>query len=193
MKMRLKKANNQNIPHEFITDVQDVEEIEGICENSTFVVYASESLRKKAKSQVLQSHHGNYINIIFMNTDPIADYLTRIRNSLLARKSSTVVPYSKVKEGITKVLIDRKFLESYKVQNSGKFKELNIKLKSWDKEPLKLKRISRPGQRIYIKSSEIKRVKSGLGVMVISTSKGIMNGETARKEKLGGEPLCEVY
>lgn len=128
-----------------------------------------------------------------MNTDPIADYLTRIRNSLMVRKTSTVIPYSKIKEGITKVLVDRKFIESYKVQDSGNFKELEITLKSWIKEPLKLKRISKPGQRIYLKASDIKGVKNGLGVMVISTSKGIMSGEQARKEKLGGEPLCEAY
>lgn len=128
-----------------------------------------------------------------MNTDPISDYLTRIRNSLLAHKSSTVIPYSKIKEGITKVLTDKKFIESYKVQDSGKFKELSISLKSWDKEPLNLKRISRPGQRIYIKSSDISKVKNGLGIMIISTSKGVMTGEQARKEKLGGEPLCEIY
>lgn len=128
-----------------------------------------------------------------MNTDPIADYLTRIRNSSSARKSNTVVPYSKIKEGITKVLVDKKFLEGYKIQDSGKFKELNITLKSWDKEPLHLKRVSKPGQRLYMKSSDIKRVKSGLGVMIISTSKGIMSGEQAKRENLGGEPLCEAY
>lgn len=128
-----------------------------------------------------------------MNTDPISDYLTRIRNSLRARKTSVVIPYSKIKEGITKVLVERKFFDNYKVDNSGKFKELKVELKPWVKEPPNLKRVSKPGQRIYLKSSDIKRVKNGLGVMVISTPKGVMSGDKARKEKLGGEPLCEIY
>ncbi len=128
-----------------------------------------------------------------MNTDPIADYLTRIRNAARAKHSQTVIPYSKIKEGITKVLQARKFVGKYEVVESGKFKELVVEIKPWIKEPLSLKRVSKPGQRIYLKSSEIKAVKNGLGIVVLSTSKGIMTGEEARKSKLGGEVLCEAY
>lgn len=128
-----------------------------------------------------------------MNTDPIADYLTRIRNAARAKHSQTIIPYSKIKEGITKVLQTRKFVGKYEVKENGKFKELVVEIKPWVKEPLSLKRISKPGQRIYLKSSEIKAVKNGLGIVVLSTPKGIMTGEEARKNKLGGEVLCEAY
>ncbi|MBU1446490.1 30S ribosomal protein S8 [Patescibacteria group bacterium] len=128
-----------------------------------------------------------------MNTDPIADYLTRIRNASRARHASTVIPYSKIKEGISKVLVARKFIKNYEVQTSGKFKELIVELKDWSNEPIQIKRISKPGQRIYLQSKEIKRVKSGLGMIVVSTPKGIMSGEEAYNTNVGGEILCEVY
>ncbi|MBD3156577.1 30S ribosomal protein S8 [Candidatus Peregrinibacteria bacterium] len=128
-----------------------------------------------------------------MITDPIADYLTRIRNASLAKKTKTRIPYSKLKEGISKVLQQRKFIEGYEVKKDGTFKELEITLKEWTREPLAIKRVSTPGQRIYLKNTDIKAVKNGLGVLVISTSKGVMAGEQARKEKVGGEAICEVY
>lgn len=129
-----------------------------------------------------------------MHTDPIADYLTRIRNASIAGHATAVVPYSKIKEGISKVLADRKFLSGYKVQNSGKFKEILVTLKdlSGNQTPY-FRRVSKPGQRIYIKGKDIKRVRSGLGMIVVSTSKGIMSGEEAYKQKLGGEVICEIY
>jgi small subunit ribosomal protein S8 len=127
-----------------------------------------------------------------MNTDPIADYLTRIRNASNAGLASTTIPYSKIKEGMSKVLMQRRFIQDYKVQDSGKFKELFVTLKP-DNTNAHFKRISKPGQRIYIKSKDIKRVRSGLGMVVMSTPKGIMCGEEAYRQKLGGEILCEVY
>ncbi len=129
-----------------------------------------------------------------MNTDPIADYLTRIRNASQAGLKSTVIPYSKIKESLSKVLVERRFIKQYKVQESGKFKELLVTLKPIEgQQHPHFKRISKPGQRIYVKSKDIKRVRSGLGVLVVSTSKGVMSGEEAYKQKLGGEILCEVY
>lgn len=128
-----------------------------------------------------------------MNTDPIADYLTRIRNASLAKLPSTLIPYSRLKENLSKVLVQRRFVEKYEVKKNGKFKEIEITLKDWVKEPLAIKRVSKPGQRIYLKSADIKAVKSGLGMLVLSTSKGLMSGERARKEKLGGEAICEIY
>lgn len=128
-----------------------------------------------------------------MNTDPIADYLTRIRNAARAKHSQTVIPYSKIKEGITKVLQSRKFVGKYEVKENGKFKELVVEIQPWVKEPLSLTRVSKPGQRIYLKSKEIKAVKNGLGVLILSTSQGIMSGKEAKKNKLGGEVICEAY
>ncbi|MBA4336289.1 30S ribosomal protein S8 [bacterium] len=128
-----------------------------------------------------------------MNTDPIADYLTRIRNASKAKHSITRVPYSRLKEDISKVLVEKNFLEKYEVKQAGDFKEIEITLKDWAIEPMSIKRVSKPGQRIYVKTKDIKAVKSGLGMLVLSTSKGIMTGEQARKNKLGGEAICEIY
>jgi len=128
-----------------------------------------------------------------MNTDPIADYLTRIRNASLAKHSIARIPYSSVKENISKLLVKRRFLEKYEVKKIGDFKEIEVTLKEWEKEPLAIRRVSKPGQRIYLKSKDIKAVKNGLGMLVLSTPKGIMAGERARKEKVGGEAICEIY
>jgi small subunit ribosomal protein S8 len=128
-----------------------------------------------------------------MNTDPIADYLTRIRNASKAKHSVTRVPYSRLKEDISKVLVEKSFLEKYEVKQAGDFKEIELTLKDWAIEPMNIKRVSKPGQRIYIKTKDIKAVRSGLGMLVLSTSKGIMTGEQARKNKLGGEAICEIY
>jgi small subunit ribosomal protein S8 len=108
-----------------------------------------------------------------MITDPIADYLTRIRNAARAKHSQTV--------------------RKYEVKENGKFKDLVVEIQPWVKEPLSLKRVSKPGQRIYLKTKEIKAVKNGLGVLILSTPKGVMSGEEARKNKLGGEVICEAY
>jgi len=128
-----------------------------------------------------------------MNTDPIADYLTRLRNASRVHQEKTRVPYSKLKEQITNVLLAKKLVQGYEVKPSGNFKELVITLNNWIKEPIYLKRISKPGQRIYLKTTDLARVRSGMGLIVVSTPKGIMSGEEARKQKLGGEVLCEAY
>lgn len=127
-----------------------------------------------------------------MHTDPIADLLTRIRNAVRAHHEKVNAPYSKTKESIIKVMKQKGFIEDYKVETEGKFKNLSITLKEGRKD-LSLTRISKPGQRIYIKNSELRTVKSGLGIVIISTSKGIMTNLEARKLSLGGELLCEVY
>lgn len=128
-----------------------------------------------------------------MITDPIADYLTRIRNASRAKKTLARIPYSRLKEDISKVLVERKFIEKYEVKKDGKFKELEVTLKEWMREPIEIQRVSKPGQRIYVKNKDIKAVKNGLGVLVLSTSKGVMTGEQALKQKLGGEAICKVY
>jgi small subunit ribosomal protein S8 len=128
-----------------------------------------------------------------MNTDPISDLLTRIRNAINADHNFTRVPYSKIKENILIVLAKNGFIESYQKAKSGKFDELIIDFKKDNQRTLNLKRVSKPGQRIYTKNKEIKKIRSGLGISVVSTSKGIMTGKEAKKQKLGGEILCEIY
>ncbi|MBT4384780.1 30S ribosomal protein S8 [Candidatus Peregrinibacteria bacterium] len=125
-------------------------------------------------------------------TDPIADLLTRIRNAARANKNMVHMPHSKLKESISKVLVENDYVISAKSIGEGINKELAIELKE-DMQKLHLKRISKPGQRIYLKSREIPRVLDGLGIAIVSTPKGVMTGKQARKSKMGGEYLCEVY
>src|SRR3989338_1333839 len=125
-------------------------------------------------------------------TDPIADLLTRIRNAARARKTLIHVPYSKMKEAICAVLKEKGYVLSLQVSGEGVVKELVIKIPE-NREDLHLKSMSKPGQRIYLGTKEIPRVLNGLGVAILSTPKGIMSGDQARKQKLGGEFLCEIY
>jgi small subunit ribosomal protein S8 len=124
--------------------------------------------------------------------DPIADLLTRIRNAGKARKDAFVIPYSGIKFDILKVLKRRSFVTDFNKVKNGDFDEIEVTLNQ-DKNGITLKRISKPGQRIYIKNGNIKKVNGGLGVAIISTPKGIMSGEEAIKAKVGGELLCEIY
>ncbi len=127
-----------------------------------------------------------------MNTDPIADLLTRIRNAVSAHHQSVRVPYSKIKEGIVKILKEKKFIDDYEIEQETQFRFINIELND-EKRDLTLKRISKPGQRIYIKQADLKAIKKGLGIVIVSTSKGLMTNAEARKENLGGELICEVF
>lgn len=126
-----------------------------------------------------------------MNTDPIADLLTRIRNASKKSHTNVSMPYSKIKENIIKVIKEKGFLGDYKVESDKNFKTITITLKE-ERQDMTLKRISKPGQRIYIKKNELKPIKSGLGILVISTSKGIMSNIEAKKQNLGGEVICEI-
>ena len=126
-----------------------------------------------------------------MHTDPIADLLTRIRNSARVRQTVLHAPYSKVKKAILEVLKEKEFIERIEISGEGKEKEITVTLKQ-DKT-LHLKRISKPGKRMYIKNTNIRKPRSGLGINIISTSQGIMSGEQAKAKKLGGEILCEIY
>ncbi len=126
--------------------------------------------------------------------DPIADMLTRIRNGQAAGKKAVTMPSSKVKISIAEVLKSEGFISDYaKSEESGKT-ELNIELKYHQGSPVidMIKRVSRPGLRIYKKSTELPRVLDGLGIAVISTSKGVMTDRAARKAGHGGEVLCIV-
>ena len=128
-------------------------------------------------------------------TDPISDMLNRIKNAQMVQKPEVSVPFSNLKLGIAQILEKNKFIE--KSENKGKKnkKFINITLKYDNKTPAisGFKRISRPGQRIYLSVRGIKTVKGGYGLSIISTSKGLMTNREARKQKLGGEIICEVW
>lgn len=127
-----------------------------------------------------------------MYSDPIADMLNRLKTASLARKEEITIPSSRLKEEILKTLQKRGFIETVERVKSGSYEELIITFKK-NIPPLNVKKISKPGQRIYVKSCNLKKVKSGLGTAVISTSRGIMSLDEAKKNNLGGEFLCEIY
>ena len=127
-----------------------------------------------------------------MHTDPIADLLTRIRNATKAHHESTTMPHSKIKEEIAKLLKARKFIDDYRVEGEGITKAIVIDLNE-ERSDIYLRRISKPGQRIYVKSENLKPVRSGLGISIISTSKGLMTNSEAKKQHIGGELICEIY
>ncbi|MBI2356299.1 MAG: 30S ribosomal protein S8 [Candidatus Doudnabacteria bacterium] len=129
-------------------------------------------------------------------TDPISDMLTRIRNAYSARKAEVVVPYSKFKHSLSKVLADNGWIKNFQVKDDTKFKSLLIELKyNQEGEPALsgISRVSKPGQRIYRKNSDLPRVLGGMGTVIVSTSKGVMTDSSARKEKIGGEIICQVW
>jgi len=127
-----------------------------------------------------------------MNTDPIADLLTRIRNAVKARQAVTIVPHSKLKKSILDVMKKEGFITDFEVVKNGDFNEIRVVLNP-NKSDLSLKRVSKPGQRIYIKSGEIKKVLNGYGHSILSTSQGVMTGISARNSKLGGEHICDIW
>ena len=132
-----------------------------------------------------------------MNTDPIADFLTRLRNANRAGHKTVIIPMSKMKKEITQILFDQGFILNYKFDDVGVQGSIKIALKydKLSKEPVikKLERVSKPGLRKYTNSSSIPRVLNGLGINIVSTSKGLMTGKKASRENLGGEIICNVY
>ncbi|HNU59209.1 MAG TPA: 30S ribosomal protein S8 [Aquaticitalea sp.] len=132
-----------------------------------------------------------------MNTDPIADYLTRIRNAVKANHRVVEIPASNLKKEITKILFDQGYILSYKFDDSTVQGIIKIALKynKETKEPVirKIQRMSRPGLRKYASADEMPRILNGLGIAIVSTSHGVMTGKQARKENVGGELLCYVY
>ncbi|MFC5044231.1 30S ribosomal protein S8 [Aquimarina hainanensis] len=132
-----------------------------------------------------------------MNTDPIADYLTRIRNANRAQHRVVEIPASKVKKEITKILFDQGYILSYKFEDNTTQGTIKIALKydKYTKDPVikELQRISKPGLRKYAGSNDIPRILNGLGIAIVSTSRGVMTGKQAKQENVGGEVLCYVY
>ena len=129
-------------------------------------------------------------------TDPIADMLTRIRNASMVGHPSVEMPSSKLKVELAKLLKEEGFITDYNVKEVGKFKVLEITLKYDAKnKPIisKLERISKPGLRSYSKAKNLPQVLGGMGIAIVSTSKGLLTDRKARKENIGGEVLCYVY
>jgi len=130
-----------------------------------------------------------------MVTDPIADLLTRVRNAAMARHDSVSIPASKMKIAVARILKDEGFISDFSIVKSEPQRMIKITLKYIDKQPafIGLERVSKPGLRIYTGKKEIPRVYGGLGIAVISTSKGLMTGQEAWKKNTGGELLCYVW
>jgi small subunit ribosomal protein S8 len=131
-----------------------------------------------------------------MISDPIADMLTRIHNGILARQKQVVMPGSKVKVAVARILKEEGFIRDFEVTKDAPQAQLRVVLKyDRDRKPIVtgLQRVSRPGRRVYVGRTEIPWVLSGLGVAIMSTPQGIMSGDRARRQKLGGEVLCYVW
>ncbi|MCF0206275.1 MAG: 30S ribosomal protein S8 [Bacteroidales bacterium] len=130
-------------------------------------------------------------------TDPIADYLTRIRNAVMAGHKIVEVPGSNLKREITKVLFEKGYILNYKFEDIGYQGNIKIALKYHPVTKVsaikKLERVSRPGLRKYVDTTSIPRVLNGLGIAILSTNKGVMTDKEARKENVGGEVLCYIY
>ncbi|MFH1727871.1 MAG: 30S ribosomal protein S8 [Pseudomonadota bacterium] len=128
-------------------------------------------------------------------TDPIADYLTRIRNSILAKHDDVLIPHSIFKEEITKVLKDSNYISAYQVVEDKGRKNIWIQYRYIGKKNMinGLDRESKPGRRIYYKSKDIKPVQRGFGIAIYSTPKGLMTDAQAKQENVGGELLCTIY
>ena len=133
-----------------------------------------------------------------MITDPIADFLTRIRNAQMAGHKVVDIPSSNLKKKITEILFDQGYISNYRFDDNSNYQgviKIALKYNQISKEPVikKIERVSKPGLRRYSSSSELPRVLNGLGVNIVSTSKGLMTGKKAKRENLGGEIICNVY
>jgi small subunit ribosomal protein S8 len=128
-------------------------------------------------------------------TDPIADFLARVRNGVRAQKPEVLIPYSKIKAEIARVFKEEGYISDYSVDTSGAHPQIKVVNKLVDRSSAiaGLKRVSRPGLRRYVGADEIPRVLGGMGVAILSTSRGILSGREARKQKVGGELLAYVW
>ncbi len=130
-----------------------------------------------------------------MMTDPIADMLTRIRNGNMKKHESVEVPASNMKKSLAQILLDEGYIKGYNVVDDNRQGMITIDLKYVDEERTisGLKRISKPGRRVYVRANEVPRVLGGLGTAILSTSKGVMTDKQARTEGVGGEVICYVW
>lgn len=129
------------------------------------------------------------------STDPIADMLTRIRNAINVRKNEVKLPHSNVKEAVAKLLQESKFIDDVSVEDATVGKTLIIRIAPAGSNAriTEINRLSKPGRRYYVKSAEIPAVKQGRGIVIVSTSRGLMTGAQAKAAKIGGELICKVY
>ena len=131
-----------------------------------------------------------------MMTDPIADMLTRVRNAAAVGHKTVVLPSSKMKEALAEILVSEGYIDRYEVKEAGAGKQLTLVMRYGDKRNPAITgvtRVSKPGHRIYRGASDIPRVQGGLGVAVVSTSQGLLPDREARRRRLGGEIVCEVW
>ncbi len=130
-----------------------------------------------------------------VSTDPIADMLTRIRNALAVRAEQVRMPHSKIKQSLADILVENKYIVSSTVEGEGIEKSLVLNIAGAEMQsPItEIKRVSKPGRRVYAKVKDIPTVKQGRGLVIVSTSKGVMTGADARAQQLGGEVLCQIY
>ncbi|MDH5371545.1 MAG: 30S ribosomal protein S8 [Acidimicrobiia bacterium] len=131
-----------------------------------------------------------------MMTDPIADMLTRIRNGVQAAHKTVAMPSSKVKEAVAGILAAEGYIEGFSIEPKGPAREMTIQLKYGPRRERTIsgiRRVSKPGRRVYRKADELPRSHGGLGVVVVSTSQGMLPDREARRRKLGGEIICEVW
>jgi small subunit ribosomal protein S8 len=128
-------------------------------------------------------------------TDPISDMLTRIRNAIMVRHDSVLVPASKIKLSIAKILKEEGFITDYEVVKGKPHQSIKLQLRYLDSKPAisGLKRMSKPGLRVYVQKKEIPRVYGGLGIAILSTSKGLKTGQQAWRQGSGGELLCYIW
>lgn len=174
-----------------------VENADALADTSDFSDFAAFAFVKKPVRDMFPdfaSQAGNLFCFFLrtnMYSDPIADLLTRIRNGVRAGKKTVVIPHSKIKEAVAEILEHTGFIEKARVDRTGKFPEIRVEL-SENHPKLSLRRVSRPGLRIYRSAADFRPVKHGFGIAVVSTSKGLMTTDEAKKEGIGGEVLCEV-
>ncbi len=130
-------------------------------------------------------------------TDPIADMLTRIRNAIMVRKHEVSLPHSRIKESVARLLKENNFVDNVSVSDNkdapGKTLTVKINSETSSARISEIVRLSKPGRRFYVNSQEIPVVKRGRGIVIISTSKGLMTGDKAKTERIGGELICKVY
>jgi len=131
-----------------------------------------------------------------MHTDPIADFLTRVRNGLQARHKTVEVPASRLKLELARILKEEGYINGYRLVEESAHKKVEVRLKyGADNRPVitRMNRVSRPGRRVYVGHHEVPRVMGGMGISILTTPRGVMTGKTARQQGVGGEVLCEVW
>lgn len=128
-------------------------------------------------------------------TDPIADMLTRIRNAIKVRQLTVKMPHSNAKQAVAEVLRDNRYILGLELAGDGVQKTMSLEIHGSDENAriTELNRLSKPGRRLYVSADKIPRVKQGRGIVIMSTSKGVLTGDQAKAKKVGGELICEVY